>query len=117
MKFRTVAFVAALATLAATAVANASTTSTEDHLYAAGSMTYNNVTLVGGELAVVAVKPEGNTVLHLSVYDANGHMIEQTNCYESGCWVRFTPAWTGNFNIVVANLGDYQTDFGIAVRQ
>lgn len=117
MKFRALAIATALATLAATAVAHADTTATQDHLYGSGTMTYRNVALEGGELAVVAVKPEGNTVLHLTVYDANGNLINQTNCYASGCWVRFTPAWTGNFNIVVSNLGYDSTDFGIAVRQ
>lgn len=117
MKIRSIALATVFATLIATTAAHASITAAEDHLQGATYMTYNNVTLQGGEQAVVAVKPAGNTELHLSVFDQNNHLIGQTDCPAAGCYVRWTPAWTGNFNVVVANLGLDQTDFGIAVNQ
>jgi hypothetical protein len=109
---------AAVASLTTATAAHAEYLSaTQDHLHGASYMTYSNVTLHSGELAVVFVKPEGNTVLELSVYDQNNNLIGDTNCPEAGCYVRWTPRWTGDFTIKVANLGLSSTDFGLAVRQ
>lgn|ERR1700738_1108552 len=109
---------AAVGSLTMASAAHASYVSaTQDHLHGASYMTYSNVTLDAGELAVVFVQPKGNTPMELSVYDENDHLIGDTNCPASGCYVRWTPKWTGTFTIRVDNLGAYGTDFGIAVRQ
>ena len=119
MNIRNLALAAAAAASLTTATAARAeyASATQDHLHGASYMTYSNVTLRGGELTVVFVKPEGNTDLELGVYDQNNNLIGGTNCPAAGCYVRWTPRWTGDFTIKVTNLGLASTDFGIAVRQ
>ena len=116
MKIRNIALATVFASLVAATAAHASITAAQDQLAGASFMTYSNVTFQGGQQAVVVVKPAGNTEMHLSVFDQNNHLINQTYCPAAGCYVRWTPAWTGNFNIVVANLGSDPTEYGIAVN-
>jgi hypothetical protein len=64
------------------------------------------ITFYGGEVARVAVVPDGNTDVDLVVFDENGNEIARDdNRGSSGCVVSFTPRWTGPFRVRVRNEG------------
>ncbi|WP_134952500.1 hypothetical protein [Sinorhizobium meliloti] len=60
----------------------------------------------GGELVEIAISGDGDTDLDLFVYDENGNLI----CSETGPtddeFCSFVPEWTGEFRMIVVNLGD-----------
>jgi hypothetical protein len=64
-----------------------------------------------GELAEVAVNGDGDTDLDLYVYDENGHLIVSDTDATDQCYVRWTPAWTGQFRIKIANLGSVYNNY------
>jgi hypothetical protein len=57
------------------------------------------------QLAQVYVSGDGTTDLDVYVYDQNGNLIEYDDDWGDECLVRWIPRWTGQFTIVVKNLG------------
>jgi hypothetical protein len=76
--------------------------------------TFNPITFVGGEQAAVVVQGDGDTELHLRVYDAGNHLIDDDTCQTDRCVALFTPRWTGDFTISVENLGSVYNDVEMA---
>jgi hypothetical protein len=58
-----------------------------------------------GSEARVTVRGDGDTDLDLYVFDEHGNLVACDDDCTDYCVVRFTPAWTGRFKIVVKNLG------------
>jgi hypothetical protein len=63
-----------------------------------------NVTFRGGEPARVFISGDGDTDLDLYVYDENGGLICRDEGPSDDALCRWTPRWTGNFQIRVRNL-------------
>ncbi|MEL7115286.1 MAG: hypothetical protein AAGP08_06770 [Pseudomonadota bacterium] len=67
----------------------------------------------GGELAEVAILGDGDADLDVRVIDENGNTI----CLETGwsdqIYCSFTPAWTGNFRVIVDNMGRIRNSYYI----
>jgi hypothetical protein len=118
MKIRTFAIAAVFASLLGTAAVNAETTTTDaDSLNGYSTMTYNNIYLAQGEEAAVAVKPLGNTYMHVSVYDYNNYLIADSTCRAQACVVRWYAKWNATFHVRVENLGAYPTQYGFALAR
>ncbi|MEM8739500.1 MAG: hypothetical protein AAGG38_13635 [Planctomycetota bacterium] len=66
---------------------------------------YRNIKFRGGQLAKVAVIGDGDTDIDLYIYDQNNNLIRQDIDYTDRCYVQWTPKWTGNYRIRVANRG------------
>ena len=70
-------------------------------------------TFRGGEVSVVRINGDGDTDLDVYVYDENGNLIASDTDGLDFCVVRFVPSWTGQFRIVVRNLGGVYNRFTI----
>lgn len=64
-----------------------------------------------GEEATVIVQGDGDTRLHLRVFDQGHHLIDEDTCQYDRCVAVFTPAWTGPFTITVENLGSVYNQY------
>lgn len=71
---------------------------------------------VGGQAAAVAVIGDGDTDLDLYVYDENGNMICRDTDYTDRLACEWTPRWTGNFRVVIENLGRVYNEYQIATN-
>ena len=79
------------------------------------SVSYST-TFFGGAMAEVAVVGDGDTDLDLYIYDENGNLIASDTGSSDSCLCRWTPNWTGEFTVVVTNLGGVYNAFGIATN-
>lgn len=64
-----------------------------------------------GVPAEIFVSGDGDTDLDLYVYDENGNLITGDEDYSDDCYVRWTPAWTGNFVVKVVNRGGVYNEY------
>jgi len=119
MKSRIFATAAIFASLLAgsAALKAQSITADRDRLNAYSRMTYNNIALYAGEHASVAVQGDGDTVLHVRVYDYNNYLIDETSCRVDACVVSWVAKWNANFYVTVENLGGVYNDYGFAVNR
>ena len=118
MKIRTLAVATVFATLMGTAALHAENMTTDhDRLNGYSRMTYNNISLSGGEEAAVAVQGIGNSALRVSVYDYNNNLIAHTTCRVDTCVVTWVANWNANFYVTVENLSSYATEYGFALRR
>lgn len=67
----------------------------------------------GGRLAEVAILGDGDADLDLLVTDENGNTICLDRSYSDRIYCSFTPAWTGNFVVVVKNMGSIRNSYYI----
>jgi len=74
-----------------------------------GADRYDTVYFRGGETAYVQANGDGSTMLHLTVWDSNGNLINQISGYSP--WIRWTPSWTGAFTVRVQNEGGVSNDY------
>ena len=58
-----------------------------------------------GERAMVVAIGNGASDLDLSIYDEDGVLVAKDDDATDDCIVAWTPRWTGEFHIVVKNLG------------
>jgi hypothetical protein len=77
-----------------------------DRVEAGQTVYYSDLTFIGGELAIIDVQGDGDTDLDCWVYDENGNLIEEDTDYTDHCILRWTPSWTGPFELVIKNYGD-----------
>lgn len=71
----------------------------------AGRTDVYQVEFVGGELAQVGVRGDGDTDLDLYVYDEYNNLICRDADYTDRLYCQWTPRWSGVFKIEVRNLG------------
>ena len=74
---------------------------------------FNPITFRAGEQATVIVQGDGDTVLHLRVFDENGNLIVDDACRYDRCVAAFTPFWTSPFTITVENLGSVYNEYSM----
>jgi hypothetical protein len=74
---------------------------------------FNPITFRAGEEATVIVQGDGDTGLHLRVYDQGGHLVDDDTCRYDRCVATFTPIWTGPFTITVENLGSVYNEYSM----
>jgi hypothetical protein len=118
MKIRNFAIATVFASLMGAAALHAESTVTDqDSLNGYSRMTYNHISLDGGEQAAVAVKGAGNSPLRVSVYDYKNNLIAYSNCRVEACVVRWVANWNADFYVTVENLGAYSTEYGFALRR
>ena len=72
-----------------------------------------NVGFYGGALAEIAILGDGDADLDLSVLDENGNTICLDRSFSDQLYCSFTPVWTGNFTIVVDNVGRIRNSYYI----
>ncbi len=77
---------------------------------------FNPVIFRAGEEAAVIVQGDGDTVLHLRVFDENGNLMDEDVCQYERCVATWTPRWTGPFYITVENLGGVYNEYGMLVE-
>ncbi len=70
-----------------------------------------SVNFLAGELAEVAIIGDGDTDLDLLVFDQSGNLISADSDYTDRCYVSWIPKWTGEYTIVVKNLGSTFNEF------
>ena len=75
-----------------------------------------HVTLVGGEIARIAVQGDGSSDLDLFVYDGNGNLIVQDLGFTDSCSVSLIVYWTDTFTVVVKNRGGCSNLYRIATN-
>lgn len=64
-----------------------------------------NISFRGGNLAHLAVRGDGDTDVDLFVYDENGNLVCSDTDSSDNMHCDWTPSWTGNFRVVLDNLG------------
>ncbi len=79
----------------------------------AGRTDFFTESFYGGRLAEIAILGDGDADLDLLVTDANGNTICLDRSYSDRLYCSFTPAWTGNFHIVVKNMGRIRNSYYI----
>lgn len=82
----------------------------------AGYTDIYTVTFRGGEQAAVLVDGDGDTDLDLYVTDENGYQICSDTDGSDTMLCRWTPAWTGPFQIRVKNLGRVYNTYNLATN-
>lgn len=70
----------------------------------------------GGQAAEVIIWGDGDTDLDLFIYDGNGNLIASDTDSLDFCVCSWTPRWTGEFTVVVMNLGSVYNEFDIATN-
>ena len=98
---------------AAVALAQPAHASARTDAVLAGSTDAYTSVFQGGAPAIVRVSGDGDTVLVLSVYDQNGHLIGRDTCRYNDCVVSWRPIWTGPFAIRISNLGSVYNNYTI----
>ncbi|MBL8851849.1 MAG: hypothetical protein JNG89_19410 [Planctomycetaceae bacterium] len=88
----------------------------EDATVNANSSVSYMTTFHGGELAEVIIMGDGDTDLDLFVYDENGNLVASDTDTLDFCVCQWTPNWTGEFTVVVTNLGSVYNQFDIATN-
>jgi len=63
------------------------------------------------QLAEVVVIGDGDTDLDLFIFDHNGNLISSDTDYTDRCYVSWRPLFTGEFTIVIENLGAVYNEF------
>lgn len=71
---------------------------------------------VGGEVAAISLRGDGDTDLDLYVYDENGNLVAHSAGYSDRESVAWMPRWTGTFRIEVRNLGGVWNRFTIGTN-
>ena len=61
--------------------------------------------LAGGVPAMITVEGDGDTDLDAYLYDENGNLIDFDDDITDFCILEVTPRWTGEFELVIKNLG------------
>ncbi|EFL89311.1 hypothetical protein R2A130_3061 [Ahrensia sp. R2A130] len=78
-----------------------------------GKRHYRNLSFEGGKFAEVYAEGHNEANLDMYIYDADGHLIcsrtDPSNVSQCG----WTPAFTGNFTIVVENKSDQSSSFAL----
>ena len=74
---------------------------------------YRGIYFRGLERATVAVKGDGDSVLHLRVFDQNGNLIGEDTCQYLWCVTTFIPMWTQPFYITVENMGGVYNEYAM----
>jgi hypothetical protein len=74
------------------------------------------MTFRGGEEASIVVAGDLDTVLVLEVRDEDGNLIASDNDLLPPCVARFTPRWTGRFQVRVINTGSVYNNYTIATN-
>jgi hypothetical protein len=74
---------------------------------------FRAITFRAGEEADVIVQGDGDTVLHLRVFDQNSNLMDEDTCQYSRCVAIWTPRWTGPFYITVENLGGVYNEYSL----
>jgi len=82
----------------------------EGRVYGKSNNTYH-LTMIGKEVAEIALVGDGDTDLDLYMYDEYGNLIIADEDNSDRCYVSFTPAWTGTFKVVVKNRGNFTNDY------
>jgi len=77
---------------------------------------FSSIVYHAGERTGVAVKGDGDTTLHVRVYDENGHLINDDVCRYNTCMATWTPKWTGTFRITVENLGSVYNNYTLVTE-
>jgi hypothetical protein len=75
---------------------------------------YFDLPFYAGRPATVSISGDGSSDLDLYVYDENGNLIAYDEGNSDDALVRWNPRWTGQFRIVVKNVGRNWNRFGIA---
>jgi hypothetical protein len=71
----------------------------------AGQTDVINVTLQGGDAALIAISGDGDSDLDLFVLDENGNQVCRSTSTGDDEYCRFTPKWTGKFTVRIKNHG------------
>jgi len=71
------------------------------------------VPFYGGREAEIAILGDGDADLDLLVTDENGNTICLDRSYSDRLYCSFTPAWNGNFLVVVKNMGRIRNSYYI----
>lgn len=79
----------------------------------AGHTDIFQVPFYGGRLAEIAIAGDGDADLDLLVTDENGNTICLDRSYSDRIYCSFTPSWTGNFIVVVKNMGRIRNSYYI----
>jgi hypothetical protein len=66
---------------------------------------YSDQPFRGGEVAMIRVRGDGDGDIDCFVADENNRIIAVDEDAEDGCYMSWTPAWTGTFTIVLKNIG------------
>jgi hypothetical protein len=82
----------------------------------AGDTDVYNIAFRGGEQAAVFVSGDGDTDLDLFVMDENGNQICSDTDNTDTMLCRWTPAWTGTFQIRIKNYGRVYNAYKLAVN-
>ena len=69
-----------------------------------------------GEPAEVMIKGNGATRLHLSVFDSYGTLVAEDECQQDACAASWQPKTTGDFRVVVQNLGSTYNVFQVIMN-
>jgi hypothetical protein len=69
------------------------------------------ITFRAGEVAQIGVSGDGDSDLDLYIYDERGNLIASDTDAGDDCFVRWTPRWTGPFQVRVRNLGRVYNDY------
>ena len=78
-----------------------------------GKRRYRNLAFEGGKFAEVYAEGRGDANLDMYIYDANGHLICSQTDPSSVSQCGWTPAFTGDFTIVVENKSDQSSSFAL----
>jgi hypothetical protein len=69
------------------------------------------IRFIANQYAEILVSGDGDTDLDLYVYDSNGNLIVKDDDYTDDCYVRWIPAWTGNFIVKIVNRGPIYNNY------
>jgi len=72
--------------------------------------------LPGGEYSRVIVRGDGDTDLDVFLFDEGGNLIDSDTDDTDFCIVGVTPRWSGEFTVVVQNLGRVYNRFQITLE-
>lgn len=74
------------------------------------------IRFIANQYAEILVSGDGDTDLDLYVYDSNGNLIVKDDDYTDDCFVRWVPAWTGNFIVKIINRGPIYNNYALVTN-
>ena len=75
-----------------------------DYAFGGGDTNYH-IAFTGGETSIVLVSGDGSSVLDVAIYDEAGNLVAYDLGTLAGSMVVWTPAYTGNYTVLVFNEG------------
>jgi hypothetical protein len=75
-----------------------------------------SINFYGNHVAGILIHGAGHADLDMLVYDEFGNLVAKDDDSTDGCYVEWTPRWTGRYTLCILNHGPVHSEFEIVTN-